>query len=442
MRSAGQWDGSSAECLTEKAREVYTNRIIHNSMRVVALACLCLMMSSGLPAQENQKAFDWEKAWTLMQKKLGGQQLTPDESTYLGRATSITPRSDLTAVEALLINRQLGGKLTAKENAQVEGMRQILREQLAGAREGRAGKPEGERTAVQPKPLDDMSAKDEYKGERGGLYGAGRNLPPQQHRAAAKKELAQIRSLDAKGKPDVNGKIVLLSIGMSNTTQEFSFFKRLAEQSPLKNRQLVIVDGAQGGRTADQWAEGNETWSVVAERLKAEGVTPQQVQAVWLKAAIGRPARFGEYPVHTRKLQENLQRIVQIAREHFPNLRIVYLSSRIYAGYANTPLNPEPYAYESAFAVRGLLQEQMAGKPELNYDLAKGGVKAPILLWGPYLWADGTKVRGVNGLAWAPEDFMQDGTHPSPFGREKVARMLYDFFTSSPYARSWFVRPR
>ena len=37
------------------------------------------------------------------------------------------------------------------------------------------------------------------------------------------------------------------------------------------------------------------------------------------------------------------------------------LSSRIYAGYAVTPLNPEPYAYESAFSVRGLIQQQMAG---------------------------------------------------------------------------------
>ena len=272
------------------------------------------MMSSGLPAQQNQEAFDWEKAWTLMQKKLGGQQLTPDESTYLGRVTSITPRSDLTAVEALLINRQLGGQADCKGKRAGGRDAPNTARTVGRHRDGLAGKPEGERTAVKPKPLDDMSAKDEYKGERGGLYGAGRNQPPEKHRAAAKKELAQIRSLDAKGKPDVNGKIVLLSIGMSNTTQEFSFFKRLAEQSPLKNRRLVIVDGAQGDRAADQWAEGNETWSVVAERLKAEGVTPQQVQAVWLKAAIGRPARFGEYPVHTRKLQENLQRIVQMAR--------------------------------------------------------------------------------------------------------------------------------
>ena len=418
------------------------NVIIYSQTRIVALACICLMMSSGLAAQENQEHIDWEKAWTLMQKKRGGQQLTPDEGTYLGRATSIRPRTDMSAIETLLINQQLGGKLTARENAQVDGMRQILRAQRAGTKEDPAGRAEEMRTSAQPKPLVDMSANDDYKGERGGLYGAGRNEPPEKHRAAAKKALAQMQSLDAKGQPDSSGKIVLLSIGMSNTTQEFSFFKRLADQSPRKNRQLAIVDGAQGGRTADQWAEGNTTWNVVAERLKAEGVTPQQVQAVWLKAAIGRPALIGEYPVHTHKLQENLQKIVQIAREQFPNLRVIYFSSRIYAGYANTPLNPEPYAYESAFAVRGLLQDQMTGKPELNYDLAKGGVKAPILLWGPYLWADGAKKGAVNGLAWEPEDFMQDGTHPSPFGREKVARMLYDFFTSSPYARSWFAKRR
>ena len=35
-----------------------------------------------------------------------------------------------------------------------------------------------------------------------------------------------------------------------------------------------------------------------------------------LKAAIGRPALIGEYPVHKRKLQEHLQKIVQVARAH------------------------------------------------------------------------------------------------------------------------------
>mgnify|MGYP003332739846 CR=1 FL=1 len=34
------------------------------------------------------------------------------------------------------------------------------------------------------------------------------------------------------------------------------------------------------------------------------------------------------------------------------DLRIAYLGSRTYGGYATTPLNPEPHAYEGAFAVR------------------------------------------------------------------------------------------
>ena len=56
-------------------------------------------------------------------------------------------------------------------------------------------------------------------------------------------------------------------------------------------------------------------------------------------------------------------------------------------------LNPEPYAYESAYAMRWLIQEQMAGRPELNADPSRGAVSVPVLLWGPYLWADGEKGR-------------------------------------------------
>ncbi len=41
--------------------------------------------------------------------------------------------------------------------------------------------------------------------------------------------------------------------------------------------------------------------------------------------------------------------ILNKLKKRFPNLRIAYLSSRIYAGYAKSALNPEPYAYESGF---------------------------------------------------------------------------------------------
>ncbi len=124
----------------------------------------------------------------------------------------------------------------------------------------------------------------------------------------------------------------------------------------------------------------------------------------------------------------------------YPNLRIAYLSSRIYAGYAVTPLNPEPYAYETAFAVKWLIADQIAGKPELNFDSRRGNIRSPWLAWGPYLWTDGVKGR-KDGLVWRREDLGEDGTHPSPSGRAKVARMLLDFLKSDPTARAWFLKP-
>jgi hypothetical protein len=105
----------------------------------------------------------------------------------------------------------------------------------------------------------------------------------------------------------------------------------------------------------------------------------------------------------------------------------VYLSSRTYAGYATTTLNPEPIAYESGFAVRWLIRDRIEN--------TLGG---PWLGWGPYLWTDGTKGRR-DGLVWTCADVAADGTHPSPQGRAKVAGLLLRFFTTDPTARDWFT---
>ena len=144
--------------------------------------------------------------------------------------------------------------------------------------------------------------------------------------------------------------------------------------------------------------------------------------------------------MHGSKLQKDTLAVMQNAkREQFPNLRIDYLGSRIYGGYSTGVLNPEPYAYESAFPARWLIRDQMKGEPALNYDSQKGEVKAPILLWGPYLWADGTTPRKSDGLVWKAEDLAADGVHPTMSGREKVAKMLLEFCKTDPLAKGWFV---
>jgi hypothetical protein len=131
-------------------------------------------------------------------------------------------------------------------------------------------------------------------------------------------------------------------------------------------------------------------------------------------------------------------KIVRILKQKYPNLRIAYLSSRIYAGYAKSSLNPEPYAYEGGFSMRWLIQDQIKGEKELNFDPAKGDVKAPLLLWGPYLWSDGVNPRKCDGLTYEESDLGRDGTHPSDAGQVKVAQLLQKFFKADPFVSRWF----
>lgn len=288
----------------------------------------------------------------------------------------------------------------------------------------------GEKTGFVP--LCDMGAGDKHKGEDGGLYGAGKNEPPKAHADAAKAEAAKVQPLDAEGKPAADGKVVLLSIGMSNTTQEFSRFMQLARPTA----KLTIVDGAQGGQAAIQWDTAeSKPWAEAERRLGAAGANAKQVQIVWIKQALIQQGQYGPFPAHAKRLQEELKKIVRLARTKYPNLRMAYLSSRIYAGYAKGPLNPEPYAYEGAFSIRWLIQDQMKGDADLA---VAGDAKAPLLLWGPYLWGDGVNARKADGLVWNEADFAKDGTHPSDSGRDKVAQMLQKFFKADPYVGKWF----
>jgi hypothetical protein len=289
------------------------------------------------------------------------------------------------------------------------------------------------------KPLTEMSASDRYKGQDGGLYGGGKNEPPESHRKAALAALEGIARLDAAGRPAENGIIGFVSLSMSNATQEFSLFKRLADADRAKSPRVTIVDCAQGGQAMAEWVDPEgQPWQVTSERLAAAHVSQAQVQVAWIKLANKGPQ--GDLMEHGKKLENDTMAVIQNAKKKFPNLRIVYLSSRIYGGYAMGPLNPEPYAYESGFVVRWLIQRQIKGDKALNYDPKRGEVRAPVLVWGPYFWADGTTPRKADGLVYRREDLGPDGTHPSASGREKVARMMLDFFKTNALAKPWFAK--
>jgi hypothetical protein len=126
--------------------------------------------------------------------------------------------------------------------------------------------------------------------------------------------------------------------------------------------------------------------------------------------------------------------LVDEAAARLPNLRVVYVSSRTSA-YVLYPddgpgLNSEPFAFESGFSVKWLVEDRM-------------GAAGPFVDWGPYIWAH----AGCNddGFCWccddvrsAPED-NPDFTHPSTLGQEEVARALVRHFTTHPTAMPWFL---
>jgi hypothetical protein len=256
-----------------------------------------------------------------------------------------------------------------------------------------------------------------------GLYPDGSNRRPAGHEAEGLAAAERITPRNAAGDPDAGGTIVLLAIGMSNTMIEFRDFERhVAPHQPGINPALVIISGAIAGEPADHWLDPNAPpWHVVGDRLAMRGVTPAQVQAVWLKHAY-----IGVRP--WQELQADLETIIGHLRSKFANLQIVYVSSRT-RSYTLDPhtTSPEPTAFETGYAVKGVVTKYIGGELPAR----------PFVTWGPYLWADGENSRS-DGLMWLAEDLMIDCVHPSGNGARKAANMLLAFFTGDATATSWF----
>jgi hypothetical protein len=184
-----------------------------------------------------------------------------------------------------------------------------------------------------------------------------------------------------------------------------------------------------------------DTWPTLAKRIEAAGLSPQQVQVAWLKQVEANPKPLGEFPTHARALQADITAMLNIAHQRYPNLHVVYLSSRTFGGWSGRESgSPEPYAYESGFGTRWVVQSQMRGEAQLNYDPARGEVKTPLVVWGPYLWAQGNSPRKLDGLTWTESDVRADRLHPNEAGTKKITALLLNFFTTDEGARGWFVR--
>ena len=286
-------------------------------------------------------------------------------------------------------------------------------------------------------PVNDLGT-GYWNGAQGGLYPNGANVIPAAHMNAGLTIANNIQPLDTAGNTDASsGWVVWVALGMSNTTQESQVFIPMADTFYLKNPKLKLVDCAQGGQAIVQMLDTTGPfWPTVNTRLAAAGKTAQQVQVVWFKQAEMGPSdtSFTSYP---DALKNKFKQAVQLCKTKFPNLKICYLSSRIYAGYATTALNPEPFAYYSGWSVKRLIEDQINGDTALAF--TGPFPRSAWLAWGPYLWADGLIPRS-DGLTWVcPTDFNPDGTHPAMPGRQKVANLLFNFFSTDTTSVPWFL---
>ncbi len=102
----------------------------------------------------------------------------------------------------------------------------------------------------------------------------------------------------------------------------------------------------------------------------------------------------------------------------------------MYGGYATVNLNPEPYAYESGFSVKWLIQAQVNEIRTGEIDPIAGDLdyqtgQAPWLAWAEYEWADGVKPRCSDDLTW----------HPTNAGEAKWSKAQGPWWKGSPYTR-------
>jgi len=218
--------------------------------------------------------------------------------------------------------------------------------------------------------------------------------------------LAAVNSIPA-------GPTVLLSIGMSNAKGIWDKFKSDAEVDTLKNPDVQVVNGAQAGGAVASWAsEGLEkTWGELDESLGNVGVTKKDISVIWFMLA--NTVKSSSTPeTYSTTLETDTRNALDLFAIEFPNLKVVWLQSMIYAGYSTASGNREPYAHETGVVAQRVLVDQ-------SWPFFVG--------YGPYLWADGTVPRD-DGLTWLCSDFKDDGNHPDTGAKIKHSDNLIRFF--------------
>lgn len=277
-------------------------------------------------------------------------------------------------------------------------------------------------------PLNELSDRD-YMGFKGGLYADGKNEPHAAHAEALKARSAQIRPLDASGKPAADGRIVVAGIGASVCRQIFAQLEQNGSQTPGISTAVKFVNCAVGGADVNKIAD-DRYWSKAEQALTAQGVTAAQVQVVWYQSDDLRDQR-DDFPGRPQRLQASLAEQMKLIGKHFPNARLCYHSARHTTAFMpddeGKAKHAEPRPYHVGWAVKWLIESPDNGKDG-----------SPLATWAAYFWTHGDKPR-ADGYRWSADMNVADGVHLTEAGQQRVAKELCDFWSRDAFAKTWFT---
>jgi len=288
-------------------------------------------------------------------------------------------------------------------------------------------------------PLNSLGTQ-RYQGFQGGLYADGKNEPGGAHAEALRSACESVQALDHDGRPSAQGKIVVVGIGASVCRQVFATLEDLAPRTPGINSAVVFVNCARGGQDVNKIADSSgRYWTAAQAEVEKRGLSPAQVQVAWYQSDDLRDQR-DDFPGRPQRLKESIAGNLRLLKKHFPNVRICYHSARhttafLGAGAAKEK-HGEPRPYHVGWAVKWLIEEQTAGREDLRF--AGDGAVVCLVSWATYFWTDGDQPRH-DGYRWTRDDVVKDGVHLSESGRARVARELLSFFSTDPYAKTWFA---
>lgn len=278
-----------------------------------------------------------------------------------------------------------------------------------------------------------------FMGRQGGLYPNGSNEMPANFYADAMAMARSVQPLNASGTPDPNGKIGFVTIGASTVAMFSRGLEDHVPNYPGVNKELVFVNCGIGGQDlSDIMDPMANYWKTIDARVKAAGLTLDQVQVIWFQEDNLRN-RDNDFEGRINALTKDFTYMVRMCKERYPNAKLFYISGRHTTDFMpadGKDKHREPKAYINGWVCKQLIENQINGDPQLNYKGADA--VAPLILWGTYFWTQGEKPR-ADGYQLTRDMIVSDGVHPTDKGVEKVSTDLVQFWATDPVSQQWFL---